>query len=457
MGSVISCDRPPVIRFIVLTLTAVLGGVLVLIGGVTYLDGLTATGREVFTENPLHSIVTFTEYPGRYTFCGKERINVLVLGIDYNYTRRDIRYTKGARSDTILVVSLDPQAKFLNVVSIPRDTRVLISERYGYDKINSAYAYGGIEQAKETVSEFLGVPIDHYVIVKVDGAKRLVDALGGIAVDVEKDMDYDDNWGHLHIHLKKGPQILDGEQAVGYARFRMDEEGDRGRIRRQQQVIKAVLAKLRDPSVVTRLRELAAIAKENLETDFEVLELVDLANLYHDFDFHDIHCAAIVGDDAESDGISYIVPYAPANERIVRSLLKDTRWLSVDDICLQILDAGSDPDAARYLSQRLKERGFQVFFEGKAVSPHEHLMTTKVIENIRAPRMRGILESLLPPGTKFVKQMTGSNREIGYYDFTILVGDDVVKELKPVDERLPTPSYPVYHPSKRWPGRVDRR
>ena len=227
-------------RFVIWNIIWWLVGGAALVGGIFYTEYVVKPVAESGGADYRPLQVLKAEETGERVFGNTDRLNVLLLGIDYNHDDKGIIYTKGARSDTMMVVSLSRDAKFLNVVSIPRDTRVYIGEGYGYEKINSAYSYGGVEQAKKTASEFLGVPIQHHVVVKVSGAKDLIDALGGLAIDVEKDMDWDDNWGNLHIHLKKGPQLLNGEQAVGYARFRMDEEGDRGRIRRQQQVIRVL-------------------------------------------------------------------------------------------------------------------------------------------------------------------------------------------------------------------------
>ncbi|MBI3927452.1 MAG: LCP family protein [Armatimonadetes bacterium] len=418
-----------------------------LVGGVVYIRNIVPLTAEIGDgNNPIDTIKTFTEHPGRLAFRGRDRINLLVLGIDYNYTMEGIHYTKGARSDTLFVVSLDPDAEFLNVLSIPRDTQVFISEEHGTDKINGAFAAGGIEQAMETVSEFLGVPVDHYLILKVDGARALIDALGGLPIEVEKDMDYDDNWGRLHIHLKKGPQVLTGEQAVGYARFRMDEEGDRGRIRRQQQVIRALVDKLHDPAVITRLDEIAQIVKDNVETDLQILEMVDLANLYDGFDQGMIRGESIVGDDAETEGVSYIIPYAPENERIVRRLLKDPAWLAVEELRVRVVNGSRDPRGARKLAEHLKRQGFQVVHvEDTGQQEYER---TQVIHHVKIPRARGLIAAVLP-GADFQEDLAAGPEE-GDFDLTIIAGNDTeglqAGEAEPAELRLEPTSYPVWPP-----------
>ena len=145
---------------------------------------------------------------------------VLIMGVDE-------REDDFGRSDTIMVAQLDSTNDRLALLSIPRDTRVLI--RGGYDKINAAYAYGGISLAKQTVEDFLDLEIDHYVIFNTSGLIKMLDAMGGIDIDVEKRMFYEDPWddnGGLYIDLRPGLQHMDGKTAMTYVRFR-DWEGAR--------------------------------------------------------------------------------------------------------------------------------------------------------------------------------------------------------------------------------------
>lgn len=422
---------PSVKRLIVFSLFVFALAAAGLVGGVLYIEQI---AQPAIAAGATHTGVTTVFQPEeakKRVFQGRDRINILVLGIDYNYTNQGILYTKGARSDTILVVSLSREAEFLNVVSIPRDCSVLISEDYGHDKINGAFAVGGVEQSIETISEFLGVPIHHHVVVKVKGAREIIDALGGLALDVEKDMDWDDNWGKLHIHLKKGPQLLNGEQAVGYARFRMDEEGDRGRIRRQQQVIKALGSKLKDPSTLPRLKDLAKVVKQNVETDLNMLTMTDIATLYSKFDFGKMQGGAIVGDDAvDPNGISYIVPYAPENDKTVRRLLKDARWMVRADYRLRVLNSSDTPGSGSVLAAKLEEEGFRVARVANSEGPSQ--TNTRVILHRDLPRIRGVLQSALGR-VDFEERYTESQE----FDATIMVGND-----RKSDEQLSLPPRP---------------
>lgn len=436
---------PSARRLVLFSLATFTLALAALAGGFAYLQTLPEHAGQGLFFGPGGLYETFTRTPGERAFQGRARMNILCLGIDYNYDERGIHYTKGARSDTIFVISVDAQGRTLNVVSIPRDTQVLISEEIGYDKINAAYSYGGIEQAKATVSNFLGVPIDHFVIVRVSGARKLVDAIGGLHVEVEKDMDYDDNWGNLHIHLEKGPQVLNGDQAVGYARFRMDEEGDRGRIRRQQQIMEALVRRLKDPMVVLRLQALVKAVKENVETDFSVLDMLDLTYLYKDFDRTRMKTGAIVGDDADINGVSYIIPYAPENNRIVMELLKEPSDFSRQDLRIEVLNGSGDEAAVGEVAEALRREGFQVARVAQA-DRSDHASTV-VIDRRGSVAVRSALESLLR-GALYERDVREESP--GQYDVTIIVGRDRLEEAPSFS--VPPPSYPRYAPEPVEPS-----
>ena len=137
-------------------------------------------------------------------------------------------------TDTIILAHLDAGRRTITIVSIPRDTWVPVPEQ-GPTKINAAYAFGGAHMTARVASRLLGgVPIDAIVALQPEGAAAIVDAMGGLDVNVDENMNYDDENGDLHIHLQKGEQHLNGAQVAGYVRFRHDPASDFGRVKRQQ-------------------------------------------------------------------------------------------------------------------------------------------------------------------------------------------------------------------------------
>lgn len=156
-------------------------------------------------------------------------INVLVLGLDDDETR----------SDVIALINYNPIESKMKILSIARDTRVRVNGKY--TKINSLIGKGGEKLVVDMVEEITGLPIDYYITLNFKGFREIVDILGGVEIDVPFDMDYDDPYQNLHIHLKKGKQVLDGKKAEEFVRYRKGnhsgegyEDGDLGRIKMQQ-------------------------------------------------------------------------------------------------------------------------------------------------------------------------------------------------------------------------------
>lgn len=181
-------------------------------------------------------------------------------------------------SDVMLLLRFDLEKKKLVMLSIPRDTRVEI-EGHGMKKINAANVYGGPALTAKTVSNLLdGVAIDRYVRINVLGVAKLIDALGGVTVYVPKDMKYQDDSQHLYINLKKGKQHLNGDKALQLLRFRHDENGDIGRIQRQQMVIRALIEQSLNPVTLTQLPKILNVVKEHIDTNLTVEELLALVS-----------------------------------------------------------------------------------------------------------------------------------------------------------------------------------
>jgi len=224
-------------------------------------------------------------------------VNILAFGVDD---------TKGVqRADTIVLFHLDPDRHRIGALSIPRDTRVEVPG-HGVTKINHAYAYGGVSLLRKSISQFLGVPVHYYVRFNLEGVSKIIDEIGGINMNVEKNMLYRDEAGDLYIDLKKGVQDLNGKQAVEYLRFRHDNEGDIGRIHRQQKFMQAVAQKVTQTG---RLLELPGIIRRvsgMVETDLNTREMVNFAVQFQDTIVRgSIDKATVPGDVGLISGVSY--------------------------------------------------------------------------------------------------------------------------------------------------------
>jgi LCP family protein required for cell wall assembly len=203
-----------------------------------------------------------------------DRVNILVIGVDVTLDNRR-RVVNISRADTLVLISVDPGRRRIAAVSIPRDTRAQIPG-IGETKINASYAYGGPRLTIRTVEQLLAVKAHYYVKLGPQSFTQLIDAIGGLEVDVEKDMRYTDTWAGYAIDLKKGLQKLNGAQVTGYIRFRHDELGDIGRVERQRKVMNTLVRQLRQPSSVLHGPGLLRAFAQNTETDLSPVELMTL-------------------------------------------------------------------------------------------------------------------------------------------------------------------------------------
>lgn len=327
------------------------------------------------------ALAPFLPSPDLVQVFGKPNLRVIVMGLDENWTDSDVAYTAGARTDTLLAVNVDLASKQVNVVSIPRDLWVYIPKS-GYGKINEAYGDGGPLRTKLTIEKNLDTPrFDYYVVLRLDATKNLVDALGGLDVNVEKDMDYDDNWGHLHIHLKKGFHHLSADEVVGYIRFRHDPEGDIGRMRRQRQVVQTLAKRLRDPSLALRLPALLGVFKDNVRTDIPFGRLYDLALGLRGMTPAQVHSAQLPADVGWTAGESVLFA-KPEARKVVRTYLIAGFGNKFDPstIHVRVENGSGTPGAASAMADFLRQRGFDVIETGNAKTFNNPKTTIKTAD-----------------------------------------------------------------------------
>ena len=227
----------------------------------------------------------------------EDKLYILLVGSDENEG-----ILGSGRADTIIAASLDIKTKDLFFISIPRDSYVAI-EGYGHDKINHAYAYGGIDLLKQTVEELLNVPIDYYVLIDFAGFEDVIDALGGVEIEVDKRMYYQTYDGLIDIEA--GVQRLDGEKALQYVRFRADSLGDITRVSRQQTLMKAIVTEFVENDGYWKLPQLLPAINRAVETDLSTLDMIRLAFLAADVDLETLESATLDGDFMLLNDISY--------------------------------------------------------------------------------------------------------------------------------------------------------
>ena len=232
----------------------------------------------------------------------KDKSTIMIMGVD----ERD---DDVGRSDTLMIASLDPKKKQASLLSVPRDTRVKI-KGHGFDKINAAYAYGHEQLSQDTVEGLLGINIDHYIIINTKSFQKIIDAIGGIDIDVPKRMHYEDPWdddGGLVIDFQPGKQHMDGAKAITYVRYR-DEEGDLGRIRRQQDFMKACMDKLVSPAIIPKLPTVIKEVMSSIKTDLSLRQLLEFDGTLKESKANGLKTDMVPGRPLYIDGVSYWIP-----------------------------------------------------------------------------------------------------------------------------------------------------
>ncbi|HEV2261175.1 MAG TPA: LCP family protein, partial [Candidatus Rubrimentiphilum sp.] len=319
--------RPPLVRRVLMVLGILLAGGISLVAGMS-----------VAQHRPFWQIVASALTPSPEQVFGKNHLLVLVEGLDYDYNSLDEEYSAKARSDVIWAVNLDFDTHHIYQLSIPRDMAAVYPDG-SRQKINQAQSDGGVKEAQVVISHFLGIPgFDRYIVFRVNTTKHLVNALGGVDVKVMNSdclmhphncvngpLDYDDTWGHLHIHLKPGFQHLNGDQAVGYMRFRHDWCSDPCRIMRQQDVLRALLRKLASDKFNTllHLNQLIGVLNRDVDTNFTSNEEFSIATAFADFSPKALVAAQVPYTDEVvlADGGAAIVPDDTKRAQLVRSML----------------------------------------------------------------------------------------------------------------------------------------
>ncbi|HYF91390.1 MAG TPA: LCP family protein [Symbiobacteriaceae bacterium] len=292
-----------------------------------------------------------------------QRVNFLVMGLDQDKLR----------SDTMMLVSVDPESKKAALIQIPRDTRALLAGKGTFEKINGAHAYGvddkqfpGSLRALKTVEDLLDVSIHYTVVVDLDGFSRAIDEVGGVTIDVPQKMDYDDPTQDLHIHFEPGRQKLNGKQALEYVRWRGNNDGtgyidgDLGRIRAQQHFLGALMDQMLRPSNLVSLpNQLVGISKY-ISTTMESSRVLALAKLAATMRRQDLEMATLPGTDAylldpvQDKRLSYYLMDPVETRKLVDRAVRGIDPKAVAGVRVQVVGGAAAAD----LAERLKAQGF---------------------------------------------------------------------------------------------------
>jgi len=282
-------------------------------------ERVTPEVKAALNEKPSTTIASSTDPtaadPVTTTLESPSSMNILVLGSDHRETEEE----KYGRSDTIILVHIDPDADYLSVLSLPRDLRVEVPG-YGREKINSAFALGGPALTIRTVEALTGVDINHYLEVDFNAFREITDSLGGVYVDVDRRYYNDDPRWEL-IALAPGYQLLKGSDALDYVRYRHDLNLDFGRMERQQRFLGALREQAMGWDLPFKLPALVRALFSNVSTDLGTNDILRLAYWGIGLDGSRIRQISLTGATDTIGGVSYVLLDEDALASAVRNLL----------------------------------------------------------------------------------------------------------------------------------------
>lgn len=383
------------VRRVAITIAAIL-----VLGVIAVVAGFSVA----FHRSPIQ-VITGQLTPSPQEVFGKNHILVLVEGLDYDYNDKDEEYSTQSRSDVIKAVDLDFRTNNVYVLSVPRDMDAVLPN--GQEaKINQAQADGGTPEAEAVIAKWLGIPgFDRYVVLRINTTKDLINAIGGIDVYAKNSdclsyhtdctggrIDYDDSWGHLHIHFKEGLQHMNGDQAVAYARFRHDWCSDPCRIMRQDQVMQAALNKLRGDKFNTlmHLSDILGVFDRDVSTNLTRPEQLSLATAFARMPKNGLHTAKIDYVDTKDlgDWGEVLIPNEAQKQRYVENMLinppvptpsPDAAAIAAINplnVRVDVENGTAIPGVARRVASMLKQKGFAIANVGNASS--EDVATTQL-------------------------------------------------------------------------------
>lgn len=333
-------------------------------------------GKDSFASKLLNKISTRNVAKEKPEFTlpfGPRRQNILLLGVDSNGADSDLWV--GTRTDTIILLNIDPRTKTVNAISIPRDSKVYLPKGMGVQKVNAAHAIGGVEMTIKTIENTLGVHVDKYLMVHDDAVRAIVDAIGGVDIFVEKNMKYHDYTGKLHINFTKGHHKLTGNNVVEYLRFRHDALGDIGRTQRQQWFLRGLLASLQKPETITKIPKIISVTNKYIKTDMSVYEMSQYASLAKGFDMDNIEIAMLPGAPNKQGYTSYwILDPEKTQEVVDRLIYRQKENVQKEHYTASIMSAPENSAEATRLQAALEHAGIEVRCSGTLRSTHSQFI-----------------------------------------------------------------------------------
>lgn len=378
-------------------------------------------GEDSFAAKIFAKIAKDNDYKDKAEFVlpfGPRKQNILILGVDASENKDDL--WTGTRTDTIILVNIDPKSKSVNAISIPRDSKVYLPNNNGIQKINAAHAIGGVGMTIKTVEDTLGVRVDRYLMVHDNAVKAIVEALGGVDVYVEKPMRYHDYSGKLHIDLAKGEHRLSPEQAVGYLRFRHDALGDIGRTQRQQWFLRGLLNELQKPETIAKIPDIISVTQKYVKTNMSLYELSQYAAMTKHIDMDKIEIATLPGSPNKKGYISYWILDPDKTQEVVNRLIYREKIHPDEAVQFKVgvMYTNGNEERAEAVKTELEAAGLNVSCTGHLAKTHTQFIAhSKNVTNDYFNWLKKKTPSI--SGYQFVYEPI--NYYCGETDFTVVV------------------------------------
>lgn len=322
---------------------------------------------------------------------------VAIFGVD-----RD-----GTRTDVMFLVHFNSETNKVKIVSVPRDTRVEWTDEQikqgkelsGYytevSKLNEMTVFSGLDHIRDftikQIENLLGVKVDNYALVTIDSFREIVDAIDGVEVDVPMDMNYEDPYQDLYIHLEKGPQVLDGKHAEMLVRFRKGyngtgyAEGDVGRIKTQHLFLEAFAKKIMSPEIILKLPQIVTTLMGSVTTDIPLSEIPEYYGYVKNFDLTNLKFGTVPGEGKYIGNVSYFIPDVEKLQPFINEMILDIEPVDESKIepvvdktvTIEILNASGVTGAASTAKTTLETGGYSVSNIGNYTK--EQLTTTKIL------------------------------------------------------------------------------
>lgn len=356
---------------------------------------------------------------------GKEPVNILVLGVDGITDNIDKNEPK--RTDSMMLMNYNPVNKNINIISIPRDT--LISINGNKHKINEAHAFGGVGYSIDAVEKLLDLNINYYAKVDYAGFRQIIDSIGGIDMQIENNMDYDDEGQDLHIHFKKGDVVhLDGQKAEEFFRWRKNNdgsglpEGDLGRIKNQHIFVEKVIEKFKSPAAIIKIPSLVSTAKRHTETNMSINEMFKYGILFAKNNKNNIKMTTLKGTPEYINNVSYFIYDERLNKELLASLYgfgADNRAnIDKSNIKIQVLNGTDKNGLASGVKDDLQKKGYtNIVIDNNSSKVDKTEISVYNLDKSVLPEIKSEFD---------IKNIKLVSNEKSNFDIIVILGEDYV-------------------------------